>query len=427
MAPPSALPIQPVMAVPKPPGVFRVIHTADWHLGKPLGELDRTGEHRFFLEFLLETVLATQADVLVVAGDIFDSATPPQSAVRLYFDFLAALYTRTSCVAVVTSGNHDSPSHLESARDLLDVIRARVVAALPEDRSQLLIPLPSAEAPELVVAAVPFLRERELRAGRLGQSAAEIEADLRDGLRRQYEETAEAARPWRERGVPLLAMGHLTALGAAVSESEREIHVGGLGKIGADAFPEAFDYVALGHLHRPQAVGGRAHIRYSGSPIALSFSEAGDTKELRLLDFAGGSLVGNESLPIPQSRRLIQLRVPQAELATRLAEFAPPPSELTPWVEVVVEEANGAVDLYQAVQEAAENRPFRVVKVTAERVGAPVALGIEDESQETEKLLSDPKAVFARRLDLEADLDPPARAALETAFAQLYERYLEGS
>ena len=412
---------------PKNAGAFRVVHTADWHLGKPLGDLDRTGEIRAFLDFLLETVLASQADALVIAGDVFDCATPPQSAVRLYFDFLAALYTRTPCVAVVTAGNHDSPSLLEAPRDLLGVLRTRVVAALPEDRRALLFPLPSAEAPALVVAAVPFLRERDLRTGRMGQSAAEIESDLREGIAARYAEVAEAARPWIERGVPVLATGHLTALGASTAESERSIHVGGLGKIGADAFPEAFAYVALGHLHRPQPVGGRPHIRYCGSPIALSFGEAGDSKELRLLDFEDGTLAANQPIPVPQARRLVQLRVAARELEAQLREFTPPPSPLPPWVEVVVEGAARGEDLFQTVQQHVEGRPFVVVKVTAETAGEVAALTLDESAADTEldNLLSDPKAVFRLRLDCEPELEEADRAALETAFAELYDRHLE--
>ena len=416
-----------MLNLPKSEGSFRVVHTSDWHLGKTLADLDRTEEFRRFLDFLLETLVAIEADALVIAGDVFDSATPPQSAVRLYFDFLAALYTRSHCVAVVTAGNHDSPSHLEAPQEILQALRTRVAATLAEDRSAMLIPLPSPEHPSLVVAAVPFLRERDLRTGHLGQTAREIESDLRTGLRCRYEEIAEAARPWRERGLPILATGHLTALGASTSESEREIHIGGLGKIGADAFPQAFSYVALGHLHRSQSVGKCAHIRYSGSPIALSFSEAADAKELRMLDFAGGLLVANQGIPIPQARRLIQLRIPQEELEQTLREFAPPPSELTPWVEVVIERADRSTDLYKTVQEIAEGRPFQVLKVSPEREGEQVRLGLDDETAKefAENLLADPKGVFRRRLDLEPDMDAETRSTLETAFAQLYERHLE--
>ncbi len=412
---------------PKRKGALRVVHTADWHLGKPLADLDRTEDFRRFLAFLLETLIATQVDALLVAGDVFDGATPPKAAERLYYDFLSALYRETSCEAVITAGNHDSPSQLEAPKTLLGVLRTRVTATVPADKAEWLIPLPSAENAALVVAAVPFLRERDLRTGRLGQSAAEIERDLREGIRARYRETAEAAADWTRRGVPLLAMGHLTALGSAVSESEREIHVGGLGQVGADAFPGEFSYVALGHLHRPQSVGGLDHIRYSGSPLALSFGEVADAKELRLLDFEDGALRSSVALPVPQPRTLAVLKTPAAGLKTALADFQPQPSELTPWVEVVVEGGLPGAELYEEVQELAKGRPFQVVKVSAENAAARPGLELTDRQadQEAEDLLSDPKAVFQRRLDAEPDLDAGSRAALETAFAELYNRYLE--
>ena len=406
---------------PKPSGAFRVIHTADWHLGKALGDLDRTEEHRRFLDFLRRTVLETEADALVIAGDVFDSATPPQSAVRLYFEFLAALHRESACVTVVTAGNHDSPGHLESPRELLRVIDVRVAASWPGDPGELLFPLPSPEAPKVLVAAVPFLRERDLRTGHLGQSAAEIQRDLQDGLTRRYAEIAAAAQPWIRQGVPILATGHLTALGATTSESEREIHVGGLGALGADAFPPAFAYVALGHLHRPQAVGGRPQIRYSGSPIALSFSEASDHKELRVLDFAEGALVGNQSVPIPQARRLIQLKVPFGELEARLGELSLPECELQAWLEIAVQDAPLGEDVYKIVQDAVAGKPFQVVCVRLERSGGIAALELEDAmgDDEMESILADPRRVFQRRLEQEPAFDETERATLATAFDEL--------
>jgi exonuclease SbcD len=405
---------------PKQVDAFRVLHSADWHLGKTMGDLDRTEEHSHFLEFLLETIRATETDALVIAGDVFDSATPPQSAVRLYFEFLARLHAQGGCQVVVTAGNHDSPSHLEAPRNLLRVVNTRVVAVWPDDVTATLEPLPSAESPKLLVAAVPFLRERDLRTGYLGQSAAEIQRDLREGLMRRYSEIAQAAQPWLERGVPVLVTGHLAALGGTACDSEREIHVGGLGAIGADAFSPAFAYVALGHLHRAQAVGGQAHIRYSGSPITLSFSEAADRKELRMLDFASGKLVGNTSIAIPQPRHLVQLRLPHAELENRLRAFSPPASVLTPWVEVIVQDVTGSEDLYRVVQDAVAQRPFQVVRVFAERTGASAALGLDENAldEDAGELLADPKSVFKRRLD-EEPLSDPEKAVLLTAFDEL--------
>ena len=395
-----------------------------------MGDLERTEEHRRFLDFLRETIVASETDLLVIAGDIFDSATPPQSAVRLYFDFLAALNASglpRRCAVVVTSGNHDSPAHLESPRALLNAFGVHVSATLPMRAEPgagiaaglVLIPLP-AHPFQLIVAAVPYLRERDLRTGRLGQSASEIQRDLQEGVARRYAEIATAAEPWVARGVPVLATGHLTALGATASDSEREIHVGGLGAVGADAFPSTFNYVALGHLHRPQAVGGQDHIRDSGSPIALSFGEATDRKEIRLLDFRDGRLAGNAPVPVPQARALVQLRVQHSDLTAALSAFSPSESELEPWVEVIVEGASGAEDLYKSVQDAVAGKPFRVLKVVDARSGAAGGLTLDTDATEIDAgdLLANPKAVFRRRLELEP-LGEEEVERLATAFDEL--------
>ena len=417
---------------PKLPEVFRVIHTADWHLGKTMGDLDRIDEHRRFLAFLCETIRSINADALVIAGDVFDSATPPQSAIRLYFDFLAELNARGGrrCGVVVTAGNHDSPAHLEAPRELLQAINVQVVASLPmgegnppefaPELTLVALPSPDPDAVRLVIAAVPFLRERDLRTGQFGQSSDEIQRDLRNGVKARYAAVASAAEPWQKRGVPVLATGHLTALGGKTSESERDIHVGGLGAVGADAFPELFAYVALGHLHRPQEVGGKAHIRYSGSPIALSFSEATDLKEIRVLDFVGDRLVANEGIPVPQARKLVQLRVAETELELQLAAFLPPECDLTPWVEVVITNATGVSDLYKTVQDAVAGKAFRVVRVMVERAGRDGALTLATDAAEDDEgaLLADPDGVFRRRLELES-MEETDREVLIAAFTEL--------
>ncbi|HWL50931.1 MAG TPA: exonuclease subunit SbcD [Chthoniobacteraceae bacterium] len=412
---------------------YRVVHTADWHLGKTLGDLDRTEEHRFFLRWLETFLVEEKVDALVIAGDLFDSANPPQSAIRLYFDFLAALHAGSACRVVVVAGNHDSPAHLEAPRDLLRLVKAQVVGHWPltaegaPDYAALLHPLPSPEAPQLIVAAIPFLRERELRTGRLGQSADEIARDLRDGLETIYRETAAAAESFRAGGLPVLATGHLTALGSRHSESEREIHVGGLGAIGADRFPEAFAYVALGHLHRPQAVGGRETIRYSGSPIALGFGEAAEAREIRLLEFGEGRLLHQCGVAIPPARQLATLRLPQSELAPRLKAWQPAfAAPLPPWLEVIVTGTGENRELYRAVQEIACERPFSVVRVRTEHAAEAASLSLEEEADaaQAHDQLGDPRRVFEQRLDAES-LEPPQREALLTAFGELLSLYHE--
>ena len=406
---------------PKAPGVFRVLHTADWHLGKLLGDRPRVEEHRRFLAFLRERMTALSVNALVIAGDVFDSANPPQSAVAQYYDFLSARFGEGAGSVVVAAGNHDSPAHLEAPRQVLRALRVHVVGVMPEVAEEVLLPLPSAQEPRLVVAAVPFLRDRDLRKGEAGQDSAEIQRELARGLKHRYAELAAAARPWRQRGLPVLATGHLTVVGAVTSDSEREIHIGGQGAVAADCFPEDFAYVALGHLHRAQRVGRCEHIRYAGSPIELSFSEAGHAKELRLLDFADGRLVAQSALAIPRFRPLAQLTTTSAKLEADVRQFTPPAGALTAWVEVVVEDPPPGEPIYDRVQRLVEGRDFEVVRVVGRRsaplagMQAPAGTGAE----ELGVLLGDPPGIFARRLADEPGLAEPDRETLAGAFREL--------
>jgi len=445
-----------VSPTPKPEGAYRVLHTADWHLGKMLGTLERTEEHRRFLKWLGETVLTAEVDAIIVAGDIFDSATPPQAAVRLYYDFLASLHTRSvaerGCPVevVITAGNHDSPAHLEAPRELLARISVHVCATLPVDAEgrfdaeATLVALPSCAGgttpPRLIVAALPFLRERDLRAGQPGSDAEAIRRELLEAIAARYAEAAAAAASWNAKGVPVLATGHLTALGAAVSDSEREVHVGGLGAVGAEAFPASFAYVALGHLHRPQAVGGRETVRYSGSPLALSFGETSDKKEVRLLDFVGPHLLAQQPLPVPQPRALVRLKAARGELKTLLRGYEPPhvgpsdpdnPGDLPAWVELTVSGAANGSELLGEVHELLRTleteKPgrFQIVRVLTERPESAPRLECGDRAGEdaAETLLSEPAAVFRRRLEQEPEESLPqaGRDAVQTAFAELHD------
>ena len=439
-APTASYPQPPVPV--KAPGVYRVIHTADWHLGKTLADLERTEEHAGFLGWLLNLISTTQTDALIIAGDVFDSATPPQTASRLYFEFLAALHKTTECEVVIVGGNHDSPAGLEAPSAILRAVNAQVIPALPQEEAVTVIPLPSsiahgategekASPPSVVIAAVPYLRERDLRTGRMGQSANEIQAELREGIRARYAQAAESTAKWREQGCAVLATGHLTVVGGATSSSERDIHIGGLGAVGREVFPPEFSYVALGHLHRPQAIGKQAQIRYSGSPIALSFGEATDLKEIRVLDFHGGALVYNEGIPIPVMRPLVHIRTPLAALESKLSKLnealasaavALPESRLEAWVEVAVEDSSGGESLTKAVAEAAAGKSFRILRVLSEGTGTANALQLSEAAEEADvtTLLADAEAVFKLRLEQEKALEESLAEQLKIAFRQVH-------
>lgn len=422
VAEPKPKPAKPKKAAKPKNEEFRLIHTADWHLGKMLGDLSREEEHDRFLDFLLETIERESIDALIIAGDVFDSANPPQSALRRYYSFLSSLHARTNCSVVVTAGNHDSPALIEAPGDLLSALRVHVVGVLPEKVEEAIIALPSEDNPKLLVAAVPFLRDRDVRTGQSGQSAEEIRKDLADGIRSRYTEIAEAAAA---RKLPTVAMGHLTVSGSSVSDSEREIHIGGLGAVNSSIFPESLAYIALGHLHRPQSSGSGDRVRYSGSPIPLSFSEAKDHKEVRLLTFnASGELAKNESFAIPNARHLVQLNCSRDSLDETLRNFAPPRGALETWVEIVVEGVAPGENLVEQVRESATEEGYQIIRVMGNRASLQPALNeSETENEDGANLLENHEEVFRIRLEQEESLTPDERTAVEATFRELLSIY----
>ena len=402
---------------PKPANSYRVIHTADWHLGKLLNDQSREGEHERFLSWLLELAAEAAADAIIVAGDVFDSANPPQSAQSRYFNFVSALHDkRSGCALVLIAGNHDSATLLEAPKQVLRALNVHIAGHLGEEPASRLLLLPSEKDPRVVVALLPFLRDRDLRTARAGETAEDIRSQVTEGIKARYEETAAAAA----QGIPLLATGHLTVDGTRTSDSERDIHIGGLGAVAPAIFPAAFEYIALGHLHRPQEARGHAHIRYAGSPIALSFSESEDTKEVRVLDIAEGKIT-HHAVPIPVFRRLAQLRTTRAELARDVAAFAPSGGEFPTWVEVIVEDASPGDDLVELVRTAAQGKDFEVLKVVRGRTAAPAGLtaGEATDDEALDGLLENPSRVFEHLLDEQEGLGEEDAVKLKIAFQEL--------
>ena len=350
---------------------MRILHTADWHLGARLVERDRLPEHAVFIDWLIETLRSEKIDALLVSGDVFDAANPPQDAVALYFEFLKRLADLKTVKAVITGGNHDSASHLNAPRELLKRFDVHVFGHAGENN---VVDLGGA-----VVAAVPFLRERDLRQATAGETIAAVHEQVRTGIRAHYAAQLAACRDLAQ-GRSVIAMGHLTALGATTSDSERDIHIGNLGAVGADLF-EGFDYTALGHLHRPQKVAGHETIRYSGSPLALSFSEAADAKSVVVIEtqashtaevtrpqsldskntsLRSSNLCGVKLLPVPLTRALVRVRANRAALTADLANVT-----VGAWAEVTVKLDAPEPDLDRQVREAAAGR-FEVIKVLAD-------------------------------------------------------------
>ena len=403
----------------KSPGAYRILHTADWHLGKLLNEKSRDEEHKRFLDWLLSVVDQHQVDAIVLAGDVFDSANPPQSAQARYFEFISSLYRTGHCTLVAIAGNHDSAAQLEAPKPALHALKARVVGCLADEPESRILCLPETGTPKVALALLPFLRDRDVRVGKAGQTQDDIREQMVNGIKQRYDETLAA---FIDSGVscPIVATGHLTVLGSQTSDSERNIHIGGLGSVDSAMFSNDYCYVALGHLHRPQATDDAGRVRYAGSPITLSFSECTDRKEVRIVDVED-TCVTDYGLPVPVFRKLSRLQTTLAELETTLADFDPEPAELPSWIEVKVEDAAIDDNLNERVAELTCDRPFEVLKVIRGEsfVAAGMAVGNATDDEAIKSLLDDPIAVFDHLLKDVGQYTDQEDDHLRTAFQML--------
>ena len=278
-----------------------ILHTSDWHLGRRLYGRMRYEEFEAFLSWLEETISTQKVDVLIVAGDIFDTMTPSNRAQALYFEFLGRVSKSCCQHVVIVAGNHDSPTFLDAPSQVLKFLNVHVIGTACDDLTDEVLILGDVEGtPHCIIAAVPYLRDRDVRSSSAGESADSKDANVIKGIRAHYDEVANIAKAKQselieahQQYIPIIATGHLFAAGGTTTDDDgvRELYVGSLGKISADMFDESFDYVALGHLHVPQRVGGREHIRYSGSPIAMGFGEAKQQKQVLLVKFGAADNV----------------------------------------------------------------------------------------------------------------------------------------
>ncbi|NQD79758.1 exonuclease subunit SbcD [Pseudomonas sp. CrR14] len=379
---------------------MRLLHTSDWHLGQHFMGKTRQAEHQAFCAWLIEQVREHQVQVVLVAGDIFDTGSPPSYAREQYNHFVVALRD-TGCQLVVLGGNHDSVAMLGESRTLLAQLGTRVIPGVGVQLQDQLMVLDGADGePAALLCAIPFIRPRDVLRSEAGQSAADKQLSLQQAIHGHYQalfELALARRAELGGSVPIIATGHLTTVGASASESVREIYVGALEAFPTASFPAA-DYIALGHIHRPQKVGGLEHIRYSGSPIPLSFDEARQQKEVLLVEVDETGLREVSALPVPRFQVLQSLRGTLKTLPAALAEAAAEGSAERPvWLEVQVEGDDYLSDLQVRIAALCEGLPVEVLRIRRAR-GTAVA-SLQGEQATLDELT--PEQVFAQRVQQE--------------------------
>jgi len=391
---------------------MKILHTSDWHIGQNFMGKSRLEEHEAFLSWLLEIIKEKEIEVLIVAGDIFDTGTPPNYALELYYNFLKQLSSINSLnTTIITAGNHDSISTLKAPKQLLEVLNVQVITSGDESENEV-IEIKKDDELQAIVCAVPFLRDSVIRESISGQTISQKEKVANSGIKAYYENTYKKALDLKgDKDIPLIATGHLTTVGSRTSESERDIYIGGTLDIGGDYLGSLFDYVALGHLHINQTVGAN-HVRYSGSPIPLSFSESKNTQKVNIVNF--NETLEVEEIAIPLKRKLILLKGDSEAIKKELKTI----TDKTAWIEVHIKDDNPLV-ANQEIRELATKLELTLLAVKIEKSEKQL------QSKQLKAISLDEltvNEVFEKRLELEALEDKKLKEELLINFKEVVQK-----
>lgn len=316
---------------------MRILHTSDWHLGRQFHGQSLEADHAVVLGQVYEALITHKPNVLIIAGDIYDRASPPASAVRQFNEFIKRVASNTEVAIVMIAGNHDSGDRIESMSVMTDPKRALIRGPLIADERPLV--LEDAHGP-VFFSALPFGYEF---AARECFDSIEIESPS-DVIEAQI----AAAKAYVPEGGRWVVVAHAFVAGASPSDSERNLGrtVGGIETVPADVFDGAH-YVALGHLHRPQ-IAGRDHLRYSGSPLAFGFDESDASKSMSLIDLAKNGSLETTELPFTPIR---QVRTLRGKLSDLVASGAPSED----FVKVVLTDEGRLIDPMKQVRQLYPN------------------------------------------------------------------------
>ncbi|MDJ0836651.1 MAG: exonuclease SbcCD subunit D C-terminal domain-containing protein [Acidobacteriota bacterium] len=406
---------------------MRLLHTSDWHLGHTLHGFSREYEHRGFLSWLLRTLEQEAVDALLVTGDIFDTSNPPTWALEQYYRFLADAIKRmpTHFQIVIIGGNHDSAARLNAPTPLLDSMNIHVVGGVPRDEhgrldvARMTIALKN-RAGEIAawVAAMPFIRVPDLPPR---DPDSELDHFIA-GVKTMYRELLSHVIGRCDQHHALIATGHCYMQGTRISEdSERKILGANKHALPLDLFPPRAAYTALGHLHLAQLVDKQGAVRYSGSPIPLSFSEDEYKHAVYVVSLEGPLLGDVREIRVPRLVPMKRMRgIPEADLDSVLAaldDLSPfAVEEERPLLEVSVKVSGPVPGLRQRVEKALESKEPRLLKLGLERQNSdhrPLATALP----ETTLKDMQPEIVFDRCYRHQNDGDPPED--LRTVFCEL--------
>ncbi len=396
---------------------MKILHTSDWHLGQYFMMKTREAEHLAFLNWLLEVVKKESIEAVIVAGDIFDSASPPSYARKLYSDFIVRLQKSLCRHLIIVSGNHDSVAVLNESKDLLQVLNVSVLAGLSDDLNEHIIALlDENNKQKALVCALPFLRAQDVMSSEQGMSAEQKQMNLQQGIHNAYQKIYELAKSQStQTKLPIIATGHLTAVGCSVSESVRDIYIGTLTAFPASLFPD-FDYIALGHLHRAQKVQKSEYIRYSGSPIALSFDESKQQKKINVIEFDENSPLTVNEIIIPNFQNMQVISGDLESVIEQLQQLKQKLNGESAWIEVKLQQAFYLSDVHGVLSEQVEDSAIEILKISSPKVNE------NNQWQDNEKSTLDnltPMDLFEHRLQIEDGYSEQQKQQLTDLFAEV--------
>jgi exonuclease SbcD len=410
---------------------MRLLHTSDWHLGQTLHNFDRGYEHQRFLDWLLDTIVAEQADALLIAGDIFDNSNPSAASQRQLYRFLQQARARAPQLdIVIVAGNHDSPGRLEAPGPLLEAHGTRVVGHVLRDADgnidleRMVVPLSGRDGEvKAWCVAIPFLRPGDVPRIEPDSTADETPVDAYlSGIALLYQQAYALARSRATSGEAILAMGHCHMVGGDASpDSERRILIGGTEALPASMFDPGIAYAALGHLHLAQKVGKQEHLRYCGSPLPLSFAEINYQHQVLRIDLEGAKATEIVPLPVPRAVGLLRVPAQPAPLTQAIAELVgldlpDVPLHEQPYLEVRVQLDGPEPSLRAQVEAALEGKPVRLAKIEPTRKTVTAA-GIEPALSLDQLAQLQPDDIFRRLWQQRFGDEAPADQL--AAFAEL--------
>jgi len=439
---------------------MRVLHTSDWHIGRTLYGRKRYEEFEAFLTWLAETIRQNEIDVLLVAGDVFDTSAPSNRAQELYYRFLCRVAASSCRHVVVVAGNHDSPSFLDAPKELLKALDVHVVGSStesPEDEVLVLKKNPQitqmdADNVMAIVCAVPYLRDKDIRSAEAGESLEDKERKLIKGIRAHYAEVAAAAERIRKNlresaksadtDIPIVGTGHLFTAGGQTVDGDgvRELYVGSLANVTAGIFPESFEYLALGHLHVPQKVNGLETIRYSGSPLPMGFGEAKQQKSVVIVDFypqitqinadeeidnlrKSAPSADHETrislIDVPVFQKLERVKGDWEGISNRILELSA--TDYQGWLEVIYDGSEVIGDLRERLEATISGTQMEILRIKNNRIIDRVLGQIHEEETLDDLNVND---VFERRLavhEVPEDQRPELLRAYQETVSSLHE------